>query len=170
MSIVGRQFGRPHGLLGRLVGRAMARGNAHLNEWVIQQVRERCGDEVRRIVEQVRSGRLTLLRGEVESLQALAPVDLIVAVHVLYFWDRPAVELPRLHGALRPGGLLALGYQLRSNMPGVSQKGFPREGHLLYDSEEEVFALLRAAGFTNVSGAVKGSIEAPEGRLALAPA
>ena len=28
MSIFARQFGRPRGLLGRLVGRGMARGNA----------------------------------------------------------------------------------------------------------------------------------------------
>src|SRR5215204_1732821 len=36
-----RQFGHPSGLVGRLVGRMMARGNAGFNTWVVQSLRER---------------------------------------------------------------------------------------------------------------------------------
>jgi hypothetical protein len=39
-SVLGRQFGHPRGLLGRLVGRFMARGNASFNTWVVQALRE----------------------------------------------------------------------------------------------------------------------------------
>ena len=41
MGIVGRQFGRPDGVLGQVAGRFMARNNAHLNEWVVDQLAQR---------------------------------------------------------------------------------------------------------------------------------
>jgi len=52
----------------------------------------------------------------------------------------------------------------------MAQKRFPNEGHLLYDSDDNVAGLARAAGFTSVSLRVKGAPEAPEGRVALATA
>ena len=208
MSIVGRQFGRPRGLLGRIVGRAMARGNADFNRWLVQEIRDLGEKNMIRIVElgpgpgiglqetlrafpearvwgvdlspemlsqsrkrnldQITSGRLVLLEGDAASLQELAPIDLVLATHVLYFWHRPATELGQLHRVLRPGGLLALGYQLKQSMPSMAQKNFPKEGHLLYDNDDELSVLLNAAGFTNVRFVVKGRREAPEGRLALA--
>ncbi len=122
----------------------------------------------RRNLAEISSGRLVLVEGDVASLQELAPVDLVLASHVLYFWHRPASELLRIHGALRPGGWLALGYQLRPNMPSMAQRNFPKEGHLLYESDDQVSALLEGACFKNVRFAVKGPSEAPEGRLALA--
>jgi SAM-dependent methyltransferase len=208
MSIVGRQFGRPRGLLGRIVGRVMARSNAGFNKWFVGEISALGMNDVRRIVElgpgpgvglqellrafpeaqmwgvdpsremlsqcrrrnldQINSGRLVLLEGNVASLQELAPVDLVLAAHVLYFWHQPAMELAQLHRVLRPGGLLALGYQLKQHMPRISQTGFPKEGHRLYESDDELSALLGVAGFTNVRFVVKGGSEAPEGRLALA--
>ena len=210
MSIVGRQFGRPRGLLGRIVGRVMARSNADFNKWFVHEISGLGMNDVRRIVElgpgpgvglqetlrafpearvwgvdlspemlsqcrkrnldRISSGRLILLEGDAASLQELAPVDLVLASHVVYFWHQPATELAQLHRVLRPGGLLALGYQLRSNMPPMAQRNFPKEGHLLYDSDDELLILLEAAGFTNVRFVVKGGSEAPEGRLALATA
>jgi trans-aconitate methyltransferase len=122
----------------------------------------------KRNLDQIRSGRLILLEGDTASLQGLAPVDLAFAAHVLYFWHQPATELAQLYRVLRPGGLLALGYQLRQNMPQMAQRNFPKEGHLLYDSDDELSILLAGAGFTNVRFVVKGGSEAPEGRLALA--
>jgi trans-aconitate methyltransferase len=116
------------------------------------------------------SGRLTLLQGDVASLSELAPVDLILATHVLYFWHQPAAELNQLHAFLRPGGRLALGYQLRRHMPSMAQKTFPNEGHLLYDGDDQVASLLHAAGFKDVSFRVKGETDAPAGRMALATA
>ncbi len=124
----------------------------------------------KRNLEHVNSGRLSLVEGDPKSLSPLAPLDLVLAAHVLYFWHQPAAELAQIHSALRPGGFLALGYQLRQNMPAVAQRSFPKEGHRLYESDEELAKLLREAGFKNVSFAIKGSNEAPEGRLALATA
>lgn len=208
MSIVGRQFGRPRGLLGRIVGRVMARSNADFNKWFVHEISGLGMNDVRRIVElgpgpgiglqetlrafpearvwgvdlsremlsqcrkrnldQISSGRLVLLEDDAASLQELAPIDLVLAVHVLYFWHQPATELAQLYRVLRPGGLLALGYQLKQNMPPMSQRNFPKEGHLLYESDDQLSVLLDAAGFTNVRFVIKGGSEAPEGRLALA--
>ena len=208
LGIVARQFGHPRGVLGRLVGRGMARSNADFSRWTVGQVRHHVTEVPARIVElgpgpgvgleellrafpeakvwgvdlsremlaQSRrrnaaladDGRLSLLEGNAAVLGDLAPIDIVAANHVLYFWREPEVELSLIGRSLRPGGLLALGYQLRSNMPAMAQKQFPRQGFQLYDSDEEVHALLRSAGFIGVGQRVKGSPERFEGRLALA--
>ena len=111
-----------------------------------------------------------LLPGGVSRLLEVAPVDIVMANHVLYFWHHPAVELTQIHRGLRTGGVLALGYQLRQNMPPIAQKRFPTEGHLLYDSIDEVESLLRAAGFPVIDHLAKGPTDAPHGRLILAVA
>jgi len=135
--------------------------------WGVDPSPEMLAQSRRRNIDHVRSGRLTLISGGPESLEALAPIDLVLASHVLYFWHQPALELTRIRDALRPGGWLALGYQLRPNMPPVSQKNFPREGHVLYESDDDLSVLLSAAGFKNLKLAVKGPSNAPEGRLAI---
>jgi trans-aconitate methyltransferase len=210
VSIIARQFGRPHGPLGRLIGRGMARSNAEFSRWVMQQVSEHYQGDPGRIAElgpgpgiglqealqrfgaasvwgvdlspemllqsrkrnqaDSRNGRLTLVRGDATALAGAAPLDLVVANHVLYFWHEPTDELTVIHGFLRPGGLLALGYQLRQSMPPMAQKHFPAQGHRLYSSDDEVAQLLGAAGFTTVTHIVKGPPEAPEGRATLATA
>ena len=55
-------------------------------------------------------------------------------------------------------------------MPGPAQRNFPKEGHLLYESDDAVSALLTAAGFKSVGVHIKGPAGAPQGRLALATA
>lgn len=209
MSVIARQFGRPHGPLGRLIGRGMARRNAEFSRWVMQQAGEHCPDpgkiaelgpgpgvglqealrrfrgarvwgidpspemlsqSRRRNLAEVEAGRLALVHGSVASLAEIAPIDVVAASHVLYFWHQPAGELLAVHRSLRPGGLLALGYQLRQNMPPMAQKHFPPQGHLLYESDDQVARLLRSAGFAAVSHKVKGPPAAPEGRVALATA
>lgn len=40
MAITARQFGRPRGPLGRLIGYGMARANAGFSRWVIRQIAE----------------------------------------------------------------------------------------------------------------------------------
>jgi len=210
MSVIASQFGRPHGLLGRLAGRLMARGNADFNRWVAGEVSALGLQGVERVVEigpgpgiclqetlrafpaarvwgvdpslemlsqarrrnaaEIRSGRLVMVEGDVGSLAALAPVDLVIACHVLYFWHQPGKELALIRRALRAGGRLALGYQLRRNMPAVSQRNFPREGHVLYDADDQVSVLLASAGFKDAGILVKGPSEAPEGQLAIAEA
>jgi SAM-dependent methyltransferase len=205
-----QQFGHPSGLLGAVVGRGMARGNADLSRWVVQQAKAHHRDVVRRVAElgpgpgvgleallaefpdaqvwgvdlssvmlsqsrkrnqsAVTAGRLTLIEGGVSALTADAPADIVMANHVLYFWRDPAAEMAQIRGSLRPGGLLALGYQLKQNMPAMAQRRFPAAGHQLYDTDDEVTRLAIAAGFGSVTHIVKGPSEAPEGRVMLATA
>ena len=95
-----------------------------------------------------------------------------MAVHVLYFWREPEAELSRVHAALQPDGSLALAYRLRNDMPPVSQRQFPAEGHRLYSSDEEVLMLFRAAGFDDPRCVVeeRAPAEGSAGRLVIATA
>jgi trans-aconitate methyltransferase len=186
----------------------MARGNAELSKWVVQQAAAHHGDEVSRVVElgpgpgvgleallaqfpaaqvwgvdlspvmlsqsrkrnqsAATAGRLTLLEGDVSALSAIGPADIVMANHVVYFWPDPAAEMARIRACLRPGGILALGYQLRENMPAMAQRRFPAAGHQLYESDDDVATPAIAAGFGSVTHVVKGQPEAPEGRVVLA--
>lgn len=145
----------------------LLRGFPEARVWGIDPSRDMLAQARRRNANEVSSGRLVLVLGDVRSLAALPPADLVVACHVLYFWHEPARELASIHAALPRGGRIALGYQLRNNMPTVVQRNFPREGHLLYDNDNEVSGLLAGAGFNNLRIFVKGGSEKPEGRLAL---
>ena len=208
MPVVARQLGRPRGLFGRLIGQGLARRNANVNRWAMNEIGKHYHEKVGRIVEfgpgpgigleetlrvfphaavwgvdpspemlsqsrkrnraAVDSRRLTLLQGDVASAAKLAPVDVVLGVHVIYFWREPLVEMTRLCQLLRPGGLLALGYQLRQHMPRLAQRDFPKEGYVLYESDADLTALLIQSGFRNVEVLVLGAAESPEGRLALA--
>jgi len=116
----------------------------------------------------IKAGRLSLVGGDSGSLELLAPLDIVFAVHVLYFWKEPIKELQQLRGVMVPGGLVALGYQLRGNMPQMAQTHFPRLGHTVYETEGDVEVLFREAGFGSVTHRLKGSSERPEGRLTFA--
>jgi trans-aconitate methyltransferase len=208
MGLIGRQFGDPRGLVGGLIGRGMARGNARFNRWVVATLANASAAELSRVVElgcgpgvglqelvrafpaaqvwgvdsspvmikqarrrnlgAVEGGRLQLIEGASGVLTELAPFDLLLAVHVLYFWHEPAAELPVIRAALGPGGSIALGYRLRSDMPSVAQKQFPREGHRLYDSDDQVAALLNSAGFHDVEHTIEPSGQGRPGRLTTA--
>ena len=113
-------------------------------------------------------GRLSLVHGDSGSVESLKPVDIAFANHVLYFWHEPVKELQRVKQAMGPGGLVALGYQLKGNMPSMPQTQFPRLGHILYETEGDVEALFREAGFGSITHRVKGSAARPEGRVTLA--
>ena len=65
---------------------------------------------------------------------------------------------------------MALGYQLRGNLPPMAQSHFPRLGHILYEAEGDVEALFHDAGFGSVTHHLKGSSDRPEGRLTFAVA
>jgi trans-aconitate methyltransferase len=210
VTIIARQFGRPRGLLGKLIGYGMARANGEFSRWAVRQAKSSHEGEAERIAElgpgpgiglqallaqfpgahvwgidlspvmlsqakkhnlaEVAAGRLTLTEGSAPALSQIAPVDIVMANHVLYFWHNPEATMEQIHGSLRPGGLLVLGYQLRQDMPRMAQQRFPAEGHLLYDSEDEVARLASAAGFSTIAHHVKGPSTAPQGRLALARA
>jgi trans-aconitate methyltransferase len=136
--------------------------------WGVDPSSTMLGQARRHNVPAVRAGRLQLVHGDTSTALTLAPLDLIVAVHVLYFWPDPVQELTRLRAALAPNGTLALGYQLRPHMPQTAQSQFARAGHRLYDSVDEIRQLLADAGFADVDVAVKGPADSPHGHLALA--
>lgn len=207
MPLIGEQFGRPRGLLGRLAGRFMARNNAAFNRWLVSELAQELpppgrvlelgsgpgiglrhllatfpnadvygvdpSAEMRaqaqsRNAQAVAQGRLTFLDGVGFDAAALDPFDLVMAVHVLYFWAEPAHQLRTLHAALAPGGHIVLGYQLREHMPGVAQRDFPKAGHHLYDEDSQVQDLLEIAGFQVLPVRVFGTPDNPGGRLLLA--
>jgi SAM-dependent methyltransferase len=119
----------------------------------------------------VADGRLTLVTGDIAKAVGYAPADLVLACHVLYFWPDPVRELQRIRDVVARAGHIALGYQLRQNMPTVAQRTFPREGFTLYDSDDQVAAVLEQAGFTRPAVRIFGAPDRPKGRLALsAPA
>jgi trans-aconitate methyltransferase len=204
------QLSHPSGFAGALVGRGMAKGNAALSRWVVQQASSALDDTAERVAElgpgpgvgleallvrfptarvwgidvsslmvsqslkrnrsAVTTGRLVLLEGGVPSVSAAAPADQVMANHVLYFWADPAAEMTQIRACLRPGGIMAVGYQLRQNMPRLAQRRFPHAGHRLYETEDEVTQVATAAGFGSVDQLVKGPANAPEGRVMLATA
>lgn len=208
MNFVARQLANPHGPLGWLIGRGMARSNADFSRWTVHQLQQCLTQPPRRVVEvgpgpgigleellrrfpqaqvwgidrsremlrqaglrnrsKVQAGRLALVHGDVLAVTDLAPIDLIAANHVLYFWSDPEAVLTTIRTCLAPDGSLALGYQLRQSMPRMTQKQFLNEGFRLYDSERDVEALLEAAGFVTITHHLKGSAEAPEGWLSVA--
>jgi SAM-dependent methyltransferase len=199
VGLIGRQFARPTGLPGRLVGALMARGNASFNRALVRRLLELpelaerpefagwpkrvveigCGPGVglaallerfprasvlgvdvspemvarsrARNAAEVRSGRLTLAEGGPKRIDG--PVDLVVAVHVLYFWHQPVDTLSQLRNSLADDGVVALGYRCRVDMPPPARRDFPKEGHLLYDDESDVRALFAAAGYRSARSA-----------------
>ena len=136
--------------------------------WGIDPSRQMLAQSRRRNFADIQSRRLVLLEGGARRLQELAPLDLVLASHVLYFWHHPASELGLIRGALCPGGWLALGYQLKANMPPFAQKNFPRAGHVLYETDADLVRVVETIGFEKVEVAIRGPHDAPEGRLALA--
>lgn len=121
----------------------------------------------RRNRDAARTGRLRVLQGDASALTVYGPFDLIVAVHVVYFWH-DQTDLTAVSAMLEPGGRLALGYQLKQHMPPVAQRDFPAEGHRLYESDGEVDAIVAAAGLTVERVSVIGPAESPAGRVLLA--
>jgi trans-aconitate methyltransferase len=136
--------------------------------WGVDPSREMLSQARKRNAPAIKAGRLTLVHGDPSSLESLGPVDIVFANHVLYFWHEPVQQLQRLRQAVRSGGLVAIGYQLKGNMPSMAQTQFPRLGHILYETEGDVETLFRDAGFGFVTHRLKGSTERPEGRLTFA--
>ncbi len=122
----------------------------------------------RRNAPAIADGRLTLVTGDIATAACHAPAGLALACHVLYFWADPVRELRRIRLLLVPDGHLALGYQLRQDMPPIAQRTFPQEGFTLYDSDDHVAAVLHQAGFAPPEIRVFGDPGRPGGRLALA--
>ncbi len=95
-------------------------------------------------------------------------MDLVLAVHVLYFWHQLGRDLKQVADLLASGGHLALGYQLRRHMPAAAQRDFPTTGHKLYESDDDVREVVEAAGFQSADVRIFGDAATPGGRLMLA--
>jgi len=122
----------------------------------------------RRNARAVADRRLTLLAGDAGAATGYAPADLVLAVHVVYFWPDPSRELRRVREILAPTGHVAIGYQLRPNMPPPAQRYYPQAGFTLFDSDDQLAAILQQAGFTTPEFRIFGDLDRPGGRLALA--
>lgn len=95
----------------------------------------------------VRAGRLRLLDGTIESLPLDdASIDGLCTVNTVYFWtdrERAAKELARV---VRPGGRVVITFLPRARMAEFG----PPTSIFRYTEPDEVEALLRGAGFTDV--------------------
>jgi SAM-dependent methyltransferase len=176
-----RQFHRPSGLFGRVVGGVMAtRGsNVQRNRWAVDQLAVRPTDRVleigfgpgiaiealgarvsdgavhgidhsevmvrmaaRRNARALAEGRLRLTQASVADVdEALAPLDLILAVNNLGMWPDPPAQLKNLESLLGPGGRIAIGQQPRT--PGADAETARRAG-------EEVAGLLAEVGLGHI--------------------
>lgn len=81
-----------------------------------------------------------------------ASFDRVLAVHTLYFWDRPADHLREVHRVLRPGGRLCIAF---------GDRGFMRElPFTAYDftlyTRISACELLEACGFSIVRALLHG--------------
>ncbi len=98
-----------------------------------------------------RKNRGGITRGNVEIRQATAAhlpfpsgsFDHTIAVHVLYFWSEPRLELGEIRRVLRPGGTLVLGFKPDSE---AARAQLPPKVYTLR-SVPEAEKLLGEAGF-----------------------
>jgi SAM-dependent methyltransferase len=204
MGVIGKQFGSPTGLLGRVAARVMAHNNADFNQQLVRYLAESGSSPAvvaevgfgpgmglealleafpaacvlgadpsvavlreaeRRNRAALQSGRLRLSTGDAGSLSGNAPIDLVLAVHVLYFWSDPVAALRQIRGLLPDGGRVALGYQLKQHMPLLAQRDFPAEGHVLYESDDAVKEILTRSGLVPQDVVVLGAADSPLGRI-----
>jgi ubiquinone/menaquinone biosynthesis C-methylase UbiE len=105
----------------------------------------------------IRAGRLDVLQGSAEALPFEdGSFDLVVGIHVLYFWPDPTVTLQELRRVLREGGEVAIGFYLSQYAPRLTQAAFALTGARLAESPESVETLLQAAGYSDIRVAANG--------------
>lgn len=98
----------------------------------------------RRLRSEIERDRAAVHRAEAAQLPFEdARFDTALAVHVLYFWPKPATELREIRRVLRREGTLVLGF--RPDSPEARASLPPSVYHLR--SVREVEKLLREAGF-----------------------
>ncbi|MBA3826185.1 MAG: class I SAM-dependent methyltransferase [Ktedonobacterales bacterium] len=105
----------------------------------------------------LRAGHLEVLEGSTEALPfADASFDLVVAIHVLYFWPDAIATLTKLRRVLRTGGKVAIGFVCKDAAPKVTQSAFDVTGARLAVSPEAVADLLQSAGYTHIGVSSNG--------------
>jgi len=99
----------------------------------------------RRNASAIRTGRVDLRVGLVEALPDFeSPVDKILAINSINFWQDPEARLNELRSRLRPGGKIAIASQ--SRCLGATNK-------TPACAAREIEAALRRAGFSRTRGA-----------------
>jgi ubiquinone/menaquinone biosynthesis C-methylase UbiE len=116
----------------------------------------------------IETGRVEIQQGDASMLPYPdASFDTVAATHVIYFWSDVRATLQELRRVLRPGGTLAIGFQIKEYMPLVAQEGFAQTGATLYPTTEDVATLLAASGFTHIQVEMQGASSSPSGFCAL---
>jgi SAM-dependent methyltransferase len=105
---------------------------------MLRQARRHCASLIA-------AGRVTLHAADSGRLPfAGHSFDKALAVHAIYFWKAPLVDLGELRRVLRPGGHLVLGYRPADD-PACAN--FP-ESVYRFRNPAEIESLLASAGFT----------------------
>jgi ubiquinone/menaquinone biosynthesis C-methylase UbiE len=104
---------------------------------------------VRRLVRRasilIDSGRVQVHCADSRCLPfADAEFDKVLAVHTIYFWADPIVDLREIARVTKPGGRLVLGYRPRSDRRAVSN--LPATVYRFYD-DADVQRMLEQTGF-----------------------
>ncbi len=187
-----RQLGNPSGWFGRLLLRLLNRGNATLNDLVLEVLQSQLSDGQAAIADQrmleigfgggdlidkllatgqpavvgverspdalklcQRRFRRQIAQGAVELYQANADAlpfpdasfSQICTVNTLYFWPSAPQVLGECRRVLNPSGRLVIGYASKAYL---ERQGLTQHGFSAYETAE-VEALLRLAGFTDIS-------------------
>lgn len=116
----------------------------------------------------IKTGLVEIQQGDASTLPYIdASFDKVAATHVIYFWSDVVATLQELRRVLRPGGTVAIGFQLEEYMPRVAQQGFAQTGATLYSMTEDVATLLAASGFTHIRVEMQRASSGPSGFCAL---
>jgi ubiquinone/menaquinone biosynthesis C-methylase UbiE len=99
----------------------------------------------------IQAGRVDVRLGDASALPFPdRSFDIVVAIHVLYFWSDAVATLQELRRVLQPGGVVAIGFALKQHAPAATQFAFDQTGATLPTTSQDVVRLLEAAGFTQV--------------------
>jgi ubiquinone/menaquinone biosynthesis C-methylase UbiE len=101
----------------------------------------------RRCARLVESGRVRLAVGDSAAISYPDhSFDKAYAIHTIYFWHDPIVDLRELRRVLRGGGRLVLGFRPKDD---AAAADFP-DGVYTFHAPDDVRRLLEACGFTGV--------------------
>lgn len=116
----------------------------------------------------IADGHLKIHNGDAASLPFdEGTFDKVSAIHVVYFWPDQLATIGELRRVLRPGGVLALGYQERDRMPPRAARGLAAAGARLV-GPGEVEDLARRAGFGDARVEARPGDGGPSGFCLLA--